>query len=233
MTTRLVAKAHDGSLQLQVLYTKAMVGGKHSSVMSQAQELVELRLLPTQITHLTGIPNGNVMQLYEVCGKLSRVGRPKTSYDSLINTVEIHILASVFATLVERHMAMKGETVLVSHHVLSAVRTLRGHAPLQTADVDWERLVQVAMSVDKGLLVLQTCGTCATRHVVKPDSQQDRLCPICRLVESVTDVVKTPDCVSVLGQPVLRAGACVNVPRKIRGQGEVRMRFRVASGGAD
>lgn len=233
MTTRLVAKAHDGSLQLQVLYTKAMVGKKRSSVMSQAHELVELRLLPSQITLLTGIPNGNVMQLYEVCGRLSRVGRPKTSYESLINTIEMHVLASVFATLVERHMALSGETVLVSHHILSAVRTLRGHAPLQTAEVDWERLVQVVMSIRGGLLVLQTCPTCATRHVVKPGTLRGRLCPICRLVESITDVVKTPACVSVLGHTVLRADASGRVPRKIRGPAESRMRFRVAAGGAD
>jgi len=69
MTHRLVGKAFDGSLQLQVLFTKAMIGKEHDSVMAQAQGLVSIDLSPMQITYLTGIPSGNVHKLFKANGR--------------------------------------------------------------------------------------------------------------------------------------------------------------------
>lgn len=233
MTTRLVGKAYDGSLQLQVLFVKAMVGDKHDGMMAQAQGLVNLDLSPMQITKLTGIPNGNVHKLFKASGRSCRVGRRKTSLEGLFNSIELHLVTSVFACLIERQLRVTPSPSVLSHHVLSAVRTMRGHASKQVENVDWERLVEAVMAMETGVLRLTTCCVCNTRHLEAASERTERRCPICRLTETITDVVKPSSRTSVLGQPVFNPASTTPVPRRVSGLAQRRMRLRLAVGSSD
>ncbi|MEY2161451.1 hypothetical protein [Rhodanobacter sp. FW106-PBR-LB-2-11] len=233
MTHRLVGKAFDGSLQLQVLFTKAMIGKEHDSVMAQAQGLVSIDLSPMQITYLTGIPSGNVHKLFKANGRSCRVGRRKTSLEGLFNSIELHLVSSVFAVTIERLMRLVPAPQLLSHHILSAVRTIRAHAPKQADKVDWERLVEAVMAVQTGALRLTTCSVCHTRHLESTGERAERRCPVCRLTECVTDVVKPSARTSVLGQPCFTPESSSPVPRRVGGMHERRMRLRAAVGPTD
>jgi hypothetical protein len=223
---RLCAKQYNKQQAIEILITKSTAGYRPANMVCEAQELAGYGLRARQIHLLTSLPDINCTRLVENAGITSNRGRTKTGMKGFMATAMNQARTSNFLNAIEHQMRVTESSVLVSKHVLAAIKATLASAPRQSGDFDWQRMVQAAFELVAGNIRLTNCCLCGTRHLARtPAGKADRSCPLCRVAESMTVCNKGADQVT----RIVRGERPV-IPGEVSDPVDRRVRVRVALG---